>query len=957
MADLRDFHGPNAGYVLDLYERFQRDPSSVDEGWRSYFASFTPPAETPGGAPRADAPAAAPMALDVNKVVGARELGRSIRGRGHTAARLDPLGTEPQPDPSLNPAFYQVTEADLASLPADAVRLPPDGTTTALDAVRRLNEIYSGTTGYEFLHLQNSTERLWLRSAIESGRYAQPLPAERRRELLERLSAVEGFESFLHRTFVGQKRFSIEGTDLLVPMLDELVREAAEAGARDVVIGMAHRGRLNVLTHVLGKPYELMLAGFASAKKAPGVDQQQNSDEPSGDVKYHMGWQTEREVDGRKVRVTLSPNPSHLEFVNPVVVGMTRAAQDRTDAPGPPPVDHTKAVAVLIHGDAAFPGQGTVPETFNLSGLPGYRVGGTIHLIANNQVGFTTDPPQARSTAYASDLAKGFEVPVVHVNADDAEACLAAMRLAHAYHAEFGKDFVVDLVGYRRWGHNEGDEPLFTQPVMYEAIRTHPTARAVLAERLVAEGAVSQADADAALKRVGDELAATLEGLHDDDAHGNGEPSANGRHPEPAATAVDADRLRELNAALLAFPDGFQPNPRLDRNVLQKRRTALDSAEPAIDWGQAESLAFASLLAEGVPVRLTGQDVERGTFSHRHAVLHDARTGAPHNAFHHLPQAKASFEIHNSPLSEMAVLGFEYGYSVWDPQVLTMWEAQFGDFANGAQVIIDQYMAASQQKWRQTSSLVLLLPHGYEGQGPEHSSARLERFLQLSAEGNLRVAYPTTAAQYFHLLRRQAALMETDPRPLVVMSPKSLLRHPLAGATLEQLSAGRFNPVLVDRPFGGEAAESVTRLVLCSGHVYVDLVGASEEQRGWREGIDGLDRVAVARVEELYPFPAEEVERAVRSFPSLREVVWVQEEPRNMGGWSFAAPRLSKILGDLPLRYEGRPERASPAEGYAHRHAAEQGRIVRAALSGAPAAGEGAAEEPQRLALIGKRKL
>jgi 2-oxoglutarate dehydrogenase E1 component len=949
MADLREFHGPNAGYVLDLYEQFQRDPSLVDEGWRAYFADFAPAAEAaPAAAP--SAPASAP-GISIEKLVAAREYTRVIRVRGHTAARLDPLGSDPDADPQLEPGYFGLTEADLAAMPAAVVLEPDPRSANALDEVRRLRAIYCGTTGYDYHHLTSFAERSWLRKAIESGRFGQPLAPERRRALLERLTQVEGFEKFLHRTFFGQKRFSIEGTDAMVPMLDEVIRDAAASGARDVIVGMAHRGRLNVLTHVLGKPYPLMMAGFVSAQKAPAADDQQNTDEFSGDVKYHMGWEDEREVEGRPIRVSLSPNPSHLEFVNPVVVGMTRAAQDDTERAGAPGLDHKAAVGVLIHGDAAFPGQGTVAETLNMHALKGYTVGGTLHLIANNQVGFTTDPWDDRSTRYASDLAKGFEIPVVHVNADDAEACLAAARLAFAFRQEFGKDFVIDLVGYRRWGHNEGDEPLFTQPRMYEVIRTHPTVRESYAKALAGAGAVPAEDAEAMAKRVADELGRAVDAARSGAPHaGHGdEPSRNGRSGD-SDTSVAADRLRELNTGLLARPDGFAPNSRLEKNVLQKRAEALGSSDPAIDWGHAEALAFASLLADGVPVRITGQDAERGTFSHRHAVLHDAATGAEHNTLHGLPQAKASFEVHNSSLSEMAVVGFEYGYSVRDPQALVIWEAQFGDFVNGAQVMIDQYLAASYQKWEQSSGLVMLLPHGYEGQGPEHSSARLERFLQLSAQNNLRVVYPTTAAQYFHLLRRQAAVLGKEPRPLIVMSPKSLLRHPLAGATLEQLSAGRFHPVLLDRPFGGEA-EGVTRLVLCSGKVYVDLVGTGDEQRAERLSIEGVDRVAVARVEELYPFPAADLQRAIESLPALREVVWAQEEPRNMGAWSFAEPRLREMLGALPLRYVGRPDRASPAEGYAHRHTAEQARIVRAALSGAP----GLDAEPLGEPLAGKR--
>ena len=952
MAEHR-FHGPNAGYVLEQYERYQRDPASVDEGWRGYFASITPADLQALEAAAAPSPAAAPGAAaaipDLRKVFAARELGRAIRARGHTAARLDPLGFDARPDPALEPSRYGLTDNELARLPASSVFGHDPRSPHALAEIQRLRAAYMGTVGYEFLHLPNPDERAWIREAIETGRFMQPLPPERRRALLERLSRVEGFERFLHRAFFGQKRFSIEGTDMMVPMLEEMTGDAAEAGAADVLIGMAHRGRLNVLTHVLGKPYAMMLAGFKVAQDAAGLDAAQNSDEPSGDVKYHMGWEDEREVNGRRLRLRLSPNPSHLEFVDPVVAGMTRAAQDETDAPGPPKVDHSRALAVLIHGDAAFPGQGVVAETLNMQSLPGYAVGGTIHLIANNQVGFTTDPQEGRSTRYSSDLAKGFEVPVVHVNADDAEACLAVARMAHAYRREWGKDFVIDLVGYRRWGHNEGDEPLFTQPVMYAAIKDHPTAREQLADRLVEEGVLSREEADALYQRVLDELSRVLEGLGEQPKATvqDEPPSPNGRPPREAA--ISRETLLELNRALLGRPEGFTPNPRLEK-VLQKRAEA-ENGEANVDWGHAEALAFASLLAEGIPVRLTGQDVERGTFSHRHAVLHDAKTGERLNLFHVLPQAKASFEIHNSPLSEMAVVGFEYGYGVGDPEALVLWEAQFGDFVNGAQVMIDQYLAAAYQKWRQRSGLVLLLPHGYEGQGPEHSSARLERFLQLCAQANLRVANCTTSANYFHLLRGQAATLGAEPRPLVVMSPKSLLRHPLAASSIDQLAQGVFQPVIADAA-AADRAEEVTRLVLCSGKVYVDLAGSTDEQRKERAAVEGVERVAIGRVEELYPFPAGEIRALAATYPNLREAVWVQEEPRNMGAWTYVAPLLEDAL-DLPLRYVGRPERASPAEGYQHRHQAEQKRIVFEALSGARAAGP----PPRGETLIGKRKL
>jgi len=952
MSDLREFHGPNAGYVLELYERYRQDPGAVDPGWAEYFRSLPPSALAAADAPASTAASAAPAAagVDLEAVLAAHELAEAIRARGHTAARLSPLGGDPTPDPALRPEHHGLSEAALESLPATVVRGPAGaGARSAGEAIRKLREIYAATSGWEFDHVQDAEERGWLLDAVEQGRYRVPLDGDRGKALLERLAHVEGFERYLHKAFFGQKRFSIEGTDMLVPVLDEIIESAEAAGTREVVIGMAHRGRLNVLTHVLGKPYAKMLEGFAGAKagsepptelKAPDM-----SGGTSGDVKYHMGWRGGAEGE-QGIRVTLAPNPSHLEFVNPVIVGMARAAQDRTDRPGPPEVEPRRALAVLVHGDAAFPGQGVVAETFNMSRLPGFNVGGTLHVIANNQVGFTTGPHQARSTRYASDLAKGFEVPVVHVNADDPEACLAAARLAQAYRDRFGKDFVIDLVGYRRWGHNEGDEPSFTQPVMYDEIRSHPTVRERWAERLVADGALTREEADAIAQAVLDRLSATHEALGTEGAapSGNGRPASTGAEAGPIETAVPAERLVEYNEALLHWPEGFTPNARLAK-LLERRRQVM-GPEGGIDWGHAETLAFASLLAEGTPVRLTGQDVGRGTFSHRHQVLHDARTDAEHTPLAALPAARASFEIHNSPLSEMAVVGFEYGYSVADPQVLVLWEAQFGDFVNGAQVIIDQFLAASRAKWGQTSGLVLLLPHGYEGQGPEHSSARLERFLQLAAEDNLRVVNCTTSAQYFHLLRRQAALLSRDPRPLVVMSPKSLLRHPLAASRLEELAGGRFRPVLPDETLAGREGE-VTRLLLCSGKVYVDLVagGAREAARD----------VALVRVEELYPFPAEEITAVVGGLPALRELVWVQEEPRNMGAWSFVEPRLRALAGERPVHYAGRPERASPAEGSLDRHSAEQARIVEAAWTGAPDP-ESASGPRASGVLIGKRK-
>jgi 2-oxoglutarate dehydrogenase E1 component len=701
-------------------------------------------------------------------------------------------------------------------------------------------------------------------------------------------------------------------------MLDLLIELAGQAGARDVVIGMAHRGRLNVLAHVVNLPYETIFAEFEGghAELAP--------EGGTGDVKYHHGAEGAYVTSsGRNVSVTLVPNPSHLEAVNPVVEGRTRAEQTRRLAPEGEH-DPEAAWPVLLHGDAAFAGQGVVAETFNLARLKGYSTGGTIHLIQNNQVGFTTDPNEARSTDYSSDLAKGFDAPIIHVNADDPEACLAAVRLAVMYREKFHGDVVIDVVGYRRHGHNEADEPSYTQPVLYDRIRRHPTVRQRYAEALARDGAhtVAQADAEAEaaharLAEVQQAAKARLAGEARDAEPLLARPSLH----EPS-TAVAEELLRSLNEELLAVPEGFAAHSKLMKQ-LERRRETLGPAG-GVEWAQAEALAFASLLVEGVPVRLTGQDTERGTFSQRHLVLHDVATGARWTPLQRLRDARASFELHNSPLSEYACLGFEFGYAVAAPEALVLWEAQFGDFANGAEIVVDQFIFAGLAKWGQTSRLTLLLPHGYEGQGPEHSSARVERYVALGAEGNIRVANCTTPAQYFHLLRRQARHAEL--RPLIVFTPKSLLRLPAATSRLEELARGRFHPVLDDDAAAGRR-ERVTRLVLCSGKVYYDLLAASA--RG------AAEHAAIARVELLYPFPAVELADLAARYPNLAEVVWVQEEPRNMGARKFLVPKIRDLVGPaVTMREVSRPERASPAEGYPAAHAAEQARIVAQAFGG-----------------------
>jgi 2-oxoglutarate dehydrogenase E1 component len=788
---------------------------------------------------------------------------------------------------------------------------------TLAEALPNLQETYSGTIAYEIEHISDHEKRLWLRQAIESSKYRKPLSAEEKRELLARLSRVEAFEQYLRRAFLGQKQFSIEGVDVMVPMLDETIELAAENGAHEVVIGMAHRGRLNVLAHTLGLGYDSIIREFEGERTIEAVVATEEGG--TGDVKYHLGAEGTRSTPSGEVTVTLSANPSHLEAVDPVVEGRTRAEQtDRSTRMGVH--DPSVALAVLIHGDASFPGQGEVAETLNLSGLDGYSVGGTLHLIANNQIGFTTDPSEGRSTRYSSDLAKGFDIPIIHVNADDPEAAISAIRLAMAFRRRFESDVVVDLVGYRRHGHNEQDEAAYTQPLMASEIASHPTVREQFAARLVEEDVVAQEEADQLVEQVTVELREAHEHLKWSLAS---PPPQEERIPSSTGgevvTAVPADRLRELNEELLHVPEGFAVHPKLMKQ-LERRLETVEAG--GIDWGQAEALAFASLLVEGIPIRLTGQDTERGTFSHRHAVLHDVNTGETHAPLQHLEDATASFEIYNSPLSEYACVGFEYGYSVAAPEALVLWEAQFGDFVNGAQIVIDQFVVAGLAKWRETTRLTLLLPHGYEGNGPEHSSARLERFLQLAAQENIRVANCSTSGQYFHLVRRQA--LDAAGRPLVVMTPKGLLRLKQASSTLADLAEGTFRPVIDDAEADREV---VTRLVVCSGKVYYDIAGHEERANA--------KHVAVARVEQLYPYPVDTYARVVRSYPRLREVVWAQEEPQNMGAWRTIRHRLEEPLRDsgVPLRFVGRPWRASPSEGYPTAHLREQDRIVRAALA------------------------
>ena len=927
--DHRIIQGAQSGRFLQLIEEYLHGEHGFYEQVFGALGAVLPalpaaPAPTARVAAALPAAAAAPVGEELLQAVeAATSLVRAHRTHGHLAAALDPLGHVPEGDPALNPATVGLTPELMAQIPARILHVYVPGDTLA-DALPHLRATYCGSLAYEIEHIASHRQRLWLREAIESGTYRKPLTSEESLAMLRRLTEVNSFERFMHKSFIGAKRFSIEGLDMTVPMIDEIVRLTAANGAREVVLAMAHRGRINVLAHNVGRSYSSLFAEFSGGETLAAITT--IPDGGTGDVKYHHGACGSVQLpDGESVVVRLESNPSHLEYVAPVGAGATRAAQ--TSRQGPyASQDTNAAVMVTLHGDAAFPGQGVVAETLNLQSLDGYTVGGTIHIIQNNQVGYTTDPEDGRSTNYASDLAKGFDVPIVHVNADDVEACIAAVRLAVAFRREFGHDVMLDLIGYRRWGHNEGDEPAYTQPEMYSVIRKHEPVRELFAKRLIAAGTVTEQQA----KQVADEVWAVLTEEHNHvketiahaqevGEHATGEYHID-RTPSPeVVTAVDGETLKMLSDELMSVPEGFTVNPKLARQF-QDRVKVFGPENGGINWAHAEALAFATLLTEGIPLRLTGQDTERGTFSNRHLVLHDPKSGREYSAIQHLPGALATMELHNSPLSESACVGFEYGYSVEAPETLVLWEGQFGDFANGAQVVIDQFITSGLAKWGQTSRLTLLLPHGYEGAGPEHSSARLERYLQLAAEGNIRVANCSTPAQYFHLLRRQARVAKQ--RPLIVMTPKSLLRLPAAASHLRDLTAGRFQPVLGE---AGVDERKVTRLLLCSGKIYYDIIG--NPQRA------SAERVAIGRVELLYPFPQAEILELIQHYPNLEEVIWVQEEPRNMGARAHMSPRLMHILPEhLSFGYVGRQERAASGEGYPYAHMREQDRIVRTAL-------------------------
>ncbi len=938
MQKLSYLNSSNAIYIDELFGRYCQDPESIDLSWRYFFEGLELGGETAsGGAVKSEGPTdvSAPRSLDSGsdwKTEGkVAELILAYRQVGLLLAQVNPLQPAPASTAALDLVRFGLTSEDLTKKFA-AGHLLGLGPVSLKDIIARLREVYCRSIGVEFAYIQDSVEREWLQKKMESSGNQGNLDSATRKHILRRLTESETFERFLHTRYVAQKRFSLEGGEALIPALDGIVEKGAELGADEFVVGMAHRGRLNVLTHIFGKKPEYIFTEFEGAYKT-------DTSLGEGDVKYHMGFSSDLTTrQGKKVHLSLASNPSHLEFVNPVIQGMARAKQFQLKDE-----QRTRVIPIAIHGDAAFAGQGVCYETLNLSQLRGYRVGGTLHIVINNQVGFTTSPVDSRSTTYSTDVAKMLEVPIFHVNGDDPEALWYVAQLCVEYRQKFMKDVVIDLVCYRKHGHNEGDEPSFTQPLLYKKIKAHASTREVYSQYLVETQVVAAQEAQGWIDQV-------TQSLTEAQVRTRAEPPQpyvsvfDGRWKklrrpqatdlfESAPTALAREALRNLAARLNAMPSGFQLHPKLNR-FFEARLKAVEEGK-GIDWGNGEALAYGSLLMEGYPVRLSGQDAERGTFTHRHSVLYDFETGESYTPLNRVSDQQAQFEVYNSHLSETAVLGFEYGYSLSEPQTLTIWEAQFGDFANGAQVIIDQFIATSESKWQRMSGLTLLLPHGYEGQGPEHSSARLERFLQLCGRQNLTVANFTTPAQFFHALRRQ--VRRDFRKPLVVMSPKSMLRHPLAVSQLKDFTDVSFQEVLDDPAFAlSDVAQSdysrVKRVLLCSGKIYYDLITERANQK--------RSDIAVVRIEQLYPWPAERLADILARYPKAASLVWVQEEPRNMGAWSFIFNLWSGGLDDFKekvgaraIQYVGRDVGAAPAVGSHKVHEKEQITLIQKALT------------------------
>ncbi|MEP0765310.1 MAG: 2-oxoglutarate dehydrogenase E1 component [Fimbriimonadia bacterium] len=928
MVDRQDLpNRESLAFVEERYNDYLRDPSSVSEAWRAYFAHLTNGAGAPprgpsfkprsifnpaGAAVGVEVPCpddAAAFQLRVDKLV------RNFRVRGHILAQINPLGTRSERVPEIEPEYYGLTEADM-DRPCSVETIRTSEMLTLRQVLDRLHDTYCRSIGVQFMHIDNLQVREWLQSRMESTGNRLELSREEQIRILTRLSDAVIFEEFIQKKYLGAKSFSLEGTETLIPLLDLAIEKAAEQGIVEIMMGMAHRGRLNVLANILGKAPQDIFREFEDVDAQLYVGR--------GDVKYHKGYSGRwRAANGRDVLLSLCFNPSHLEFVNPVAVGRMRAKMDRTN-------DHAreKGMVLLVHGDAAFAGEGIVQETLNLSELAGYTVGGVLHIIVNNQIGFTTGPEQGRSSYYATDVAKMLQSPIFHVNGEDPEAVAQVVRLAMDFRREFRRDVVIDMYGYRRLGHNEGDEPSFTQPLLYDAIAKRKSVREGYLEHLLALGEVTREEADRIVAKSRERLESHLSVARSDDYLFRDEPFTGiwkgyvgGRDSDvpDADTAVPAERLSQVLKSLTRLPAGFTPHPKIARRLELQRQMA--EGKKPLDWATAEALAFATLALEGTRIRMSGQDSERGTFSQRHAVLHDVKTGETYMPLAHLSKDQAPVEIHNSPLSEAGVLGFEYGYSLSYPEALVIWEAQFGDFVNAAQVMVDQFVASAENKWRRLSGLTLLLPHGQEGQGPEHSSARLERFLQLAAEDNIQVVQPSTPAQYFHLLRRQ--VLRPIRKPLVVMTPKSLLRHPKVASSLEDCASGTFRRVLPEPVTGGSAKPP--RVLLCSGKVYYELAELRETH--------ARDDVVIIRLEQFYPLPDEQLYEVLSAFEDGTSVFWVQEEPENQGAWRFLRAALGdRLCGRLPFGCVSRPASASPATGSGSSHKLEQSMVLVEAL-------------------------
>ncbi|MBK1644672.1 2-oxoglutarate dehydrogenase E1 component [Thiocapsa imhoffii] len=925
-------YGGNASFIEDLYERYLKDPESVDLAWRERFQVMHQESanevahgpvrenflrlaqESRSRAHTRSTERLEPAAAEKQSAV--LSLINGYRYRGHQVARLDPIALRETPKiADLDPSYHNLSTEDMDQVFHTGSLYAPDRMPLR-DIIAMAEQIYCGTVGSEYMHITDTQEKRWIQKRLEGYRATPELDGADRRWLLTLLSAAEGFEKYLHQRYVGQKRFSLEGGDALIPLLDELIQRAGRKGQKELVIGMAHRGRLSVLTNIFGKPPQDIFDEFEGRV-------QMDWRKMAGDVKYHLGFATDIDTPGGIVHLALGFNPSHLEIINPVIEGSVRARQRRRhDRSG------DQVLPVLIHGDAAFAGQGVVMETLQLSQTRSYTTGGTIHIIINNQIGFTTSNPlDTRSTLYCTDVAKMVQAPVFHVNGDDPEAVIFVTRMALDFRNQFHKDVIIDLVCYRRLGHNEADEPSVTQPMMYKKIRKHPTPRAVYADRLIADGVIAKEEADALVADYRDSIEQgvvvarpVLCGL-DHAYRVSWAFCRNTEWDQDVETGVPIDKLRELTEAMLRVPDGFELHARVEKLYEERRKMA--QGDQLLNWGFAENLAYATLLDAGIPVRLSGQDTGRGTFFHRHAKIHDQLTGNAYTPLQHLSPHQGAFIAIDSILSEEAVLAYEYGFATAEPGALTIWEAQFGDFANGAQVVIDQFITSAGTKWGLCCGLVMLLPHGLEGQGAEHSSARLERFLQLSAEHNIQVCTPTTPAQMFHLLRRQ--MVRDYRKPLIVMTPKSLLRHRLAVSSLDELAAGRFQPVLPEVDPLDPA--DIERVIFCGGKLYYDLLEARRAR--------GLTNVALIRIEQLYPFPKDQFAAALETYRATDEIIWCQEEAQNQGAWDQIKHRFHNLIqdGKRPV-YVGRPAAAAPAVGHRAAHVEQQERLIDEALTG-----------------------